>query len=450
MNIIQSSIARRRFLQGGLAAALGPFILPSGLRAATTANDRIGVAFIGIGRRGRGVLVDFLRRPEVVVHAVCEVDGNRLAAGKKAVEDHYGKDRPTGWNGCAAYTDFREILERDDIDAVVIMTPDHWHGIMAVAAAKAGMDIYCEKPLTQTVAEAVAIVTAVREHKRIFQTGSQQRSSREFRVAAELVRNGVIGKVSRVETAFGGSAVPYNLEGEEMEPGLDWDLWLGPAPRFDYNSELSPRGIHNHFPNWRNYREFGGGMVTDWGAHHVDIAHWAMDQDGSGPVEVIPAGGENATHGAALRYAEDFVLTHVASGMGVSFFGPKGEVHVGRGRIDLIQDGKSVARFHDRESDPGGLGAALETLENEVLEGADVKLVRSGDHVGDFISAVRSRQAPITHEEIGARSVIACHLLNFAYYNGRGFKWNPAENRFADGTGDPAWLERPMRGDWKL
>lgn len=447
--MIHSTIARRRFLQGSLAAALGPFILPSGLRAGTTANDRIGVAVIGIGRQGRGLLNGFLRRPEVVVHAVCEVDANRLAAGKKAVEDHYGENRPAGWKGCAAYTDFREILGREDIDAVVIMTPDHWHGVMAVAAAKAGKDIYCEKPLTQTVAEAVAIMTAVREHGRVLQTGSQQRSSREFRVAAELVRNGVIGKVARVETAFGGPGVPYDLKGEEMEPGLDWDRWLGPAPEFDYNSELSPRGIHNHFPNWRRYREFGGGMVTDWGAHHVDIAHWAMDQDKSGPVEVVPAAGENATHGAVLRY-DGFALTHVSSGMGVSFFGADGEVHVGRGRIELSRGGEPVARFHNNEQDPGGLGAALATLENEYLREAAVQLARSNDHVGDFIASIRSRQAPIADHEVGARTVIACHLMNFAYYHGQSFKWNPAENQFAGGTGDAGWLARPMRGDWKV
>lgn len=449
MKPIDLSLSRRRFLQGGIAAALGPFILPSGLLGATAANDRIGVGFIGMGKQSGGLLGGFMGRQEVIVHAVCDVDTTRREAAKKRVEEHYAKNQRTGWNGCASYNDFRDLLGRDDIDAVVIATPDHWHGVIAVAAAKAGKDVYCEKPLTQTVAEAVAIMAAIRDHKRVLQTGSQQRSSREFRVASELVRNGVVGKVSRVETSFGGPGIPYDLAAEEMEPGLDWDMWLGPAPEVAYNPVLSPRGVHNHYPNWRLYREFGGGMVTDWGAHHVDIAHWAMDQDGAGPVEVMPAESENATHGATMRYAAGFELIHTSSGIGVSFFGPDGEVHVARGKIDLIQNGKSVARFRDN-SDSGGLGGALDILENDVLGDSKIKLTRSGDHIGDFLSSVRTRTAPIAHEEVGARTVIACHLLNFAYYHNQPFKWNPAENSFVDGTGNPEWLARPMRGDWKI
>ncbi len=430
------TLPRRRFLQGSLAATLAPFILPSGLRAATDANSRINVGFIGMGKQSGGLLNGFLRRKEVVVHAVCDVDTTRREAGRKKVEDHYGENKPTGWKGCAAYNDFREILERDDIDAVVIVTPDHWHAVIAVAAARAGKDIYCEKPLTQTVQEAVAIINAVRDNKRVLQTGSQQRSSREFRVACELVRNGVIGKVSRIHTAFGTPGIPYDLPEEEMEPGLDWDMWLGPAPAVHYNSVLSPRGLHDHFPMWRLYREFGGGMVTDWGAHHVDIAQWAMDQDQAGPVEVIPPEAENATHGATLRYAEGFDLVHTKEGIGVSLFGPDGEVHVARGKIEVKKDGATITNPDD--------------LENGFLKDAPIKLARSNDHIGDFLSSIRSRKAPIAHEEVGARSVIACHLLNFAYYHHEKFQWDAAGNTFAGGTGNPAWLSTPIRGDWSL
>ncbi len=312
-----TTLPRRHFLKSGLAASLAPFILPCGLRAATSANDRLGVGFIGMGKQSGGLIGNFMRRPEVVVRAVCDVDTTRREAAKARVDSHYGAEKSTGGNACAAYNDFRELLARDDIDAVVIATPDHWHAVIAVAAAKAGKDIYCEKPLTQTVQEAVAIIDAVKDHRRVLQTGSQQRSSREFRVACELVRNGVAGKITRIETSFGGPGIPFNLPEEELEPGLDWDLWLGPAPKVHYNSVLSPRGVHDHYPKWRDYREFGGGMVTDWGAHHVDIAQWAMAQDQAGPSEVIPADGENATHGATLRYAEGFDLVHV-SGLSAS------------------------------------------------------------------------------------------------------------------------------------
>ncbi len=435
MNPSAITLPRRRFLRTGAAAALAPFILPSGLRAASS-DGPIGVGFIGMGKQSGGLLGNFLGRKEVVVRAVCDVDTNRREAALKRVRDHYATDKPAGWKDCEAYNDFRKIIGRDDIHAVVIATPDHWHAVIAVAAAKAGKDIYCEKPLTQTVREAVAIIDAVRSNKRVLQTGSQQRSSREFRVACELVRNGVIGKVSRIETAFGGPGVPYDLPEEKMEPGLDWDLWLGPAPEVVYNSVLSPRGLHDHFPMWRKYREFGGGMVTDWGAHHVDIAQWALDQDQGGPTRVIPPDGENATHGAKLIYADGTELQHVNSGPGVSFYGPDGEVHVARGKIEIKKDGKSI-----KELDP---------IESEYLKDPKVKLPRSTDHIGDFISSIASRKPPIANAEVGARSVIACHLLNFAYYHGQEFQWNPGENTFAGGTGNPEWLSRPMRGDWSL
>jgi predicted dehydrogenase len=435
MNPSLITLPRRRFLKGGVAAALAPFILPSGLRAATDANGSIGVGFIGMGKQAGGLLNNFMRRKEVVVHAVCDVDTTRREAAKKKVEEHYAKDKRTGWNGCEAYNDFRKVLERDDIHAVVIVTPDHWHAVIAVAAAQAGKDIYCEKPLTQTVQEAVAIIKAVRDQKRVLQTGSQQRSAREFRVATELARNGVIGKISRVHTAFGGPPKPFDLPKEEVEPGLDWDMWLGPAPEVHYNPVLSPRGVHDHFPMWRMYSEFGGGMVTDWGAHHVDIAHWAMDQDSSGPVEVLAPPSESDTHGATLRY-EGFELVHTKEGIGVSLFGADGEVHVARGKIEVKKDGKTLTE--------------LDTIENEYLADAKIQVTRSNDHIGDFISSIATRKPPIAHEEVGARTVIACHLINFAYAHNQNFKWNPATNTFADGTGNAGWLSRPIRGDWKL
>lgn len=447
-----SSTSRRRFLGTTFGASLAPFILPSGLRAQNSPNEKLAVAIIGTGKQAKGLTGKFLAHPEVVVVAVCDVDTNRREAAKKRVEDHYAENQNTSWKGCTAHNDFREVLGRDDIDAVVIATPDHWHAVICVAAAKAGKDVYCEKPLTQTVREAVAVVDATRANKRVFQTGSMQRSMREFRVACELVRNGVIGKVSRIETAFGAPGVPCDLPEEAAEPGLDWDLWLGPAPKRPYNSVLAPRGVHDHFPMWRLYREYGGGFVTDWGAHHVDIAQWGLGRDESGPVSVVaPENASKAQYGAILKYEGGCELVHVdkSARIGATFIGPDGEVHVARGKIQVIRDGKTVTQYLGKNDQPG-LAGSLDLLETEFLKDAKVKLVDSKDHVSDFIARIRDRGQPITHEGVGASSVIACHLLNFAYYHGKNFQWDPSKHAFAGGTGDASWLHTDYRGGWTI
>ena len=236
-------------------------------------------------------LPHFLRMPNVKVVAVSDVDATRRAFGKRMVDTKYG-------NGdCAAYNDYREILGRDDVDAVVVATPDHWHAMIILDACKAGKDMYCEKPLTNNLVEAKTVMDAVNGSKIIFQTGSQQRACDNFRLACELVRNGRLGKIQRVQVGVGGPPIPCDLGEEPMESGLDWDRWLGPAPMRPYNSVLSPRGMHDHYPNWRTYCEYGGGGMTDWGAHHFDIAQWGLGMDQSGPVEIIPPEDPKATEG---------------------------------------------------------------------------------------------------------------------------------------------------------
>jgi predicted dehydrogenase len=263
-----------------------------------------------MGKQNGYLLTEFIHQPNVQVLAVCEVDKNRREASKKKVEAFYTDRNDKSYKGCDAYNNYGELLARKDIDAVVIATPDHWHAIIAIAAANAGKDIYCEKPLCQSIHEARAMVNAVRKNNRVFQTGSMQRSSREFRTSVDLVRNGCIGKIQKVEVSVGGPPKWCDLPAEAEEPGLDWNMWLGPAPMRAYNSELSPRGVHDHFPNWRNYREYGGGMVTDWGAHHFDIAQWGLDMDESGPVEIIPAAQANAQRGVKLVYANGVEVIH--------------------------------------------------------------------------------------------------------------------------------------------
>jgi predicted dehydrogenase len=396
---------------------------------------------------GRNHLGSFIRNPNFRVVGVCDVDTNRRQA---AVNDVVASNAKSGVTAAPkAVADFRELLSDPSVDAVLIATPDHWHAFIAIAAAKAGKDIYCEKPLTQSIEEARALVNAVRAADRVFQTGSQQRSSREFRVACELVRNGVIGTVSSVEAGFGGPGKWCDLGEEPAEPGLDWDLWLGPCPSRPYHSILSPRGVHNHFPAWRNFREYGGGMVTDWGAHHLDITQWGLGMDHAGPVEVIPASeAKTATSGGRLLYTGGVEVRHTAEN-GVKFIGSRGVVYVNRGAFSFERDGKTIAAFSRKESERP-LTAQLDAVEKEYLADAKIRLVVSSDHRTDWLNAIRSRTRPICDVEVGARSVTACHLLGFSYYYGEKFSWDPENNRFAAGTGKAEWLTRSYRGDWKL
>lgn len=442
--------SRRDFLKTTALLAAVPLILPGRVWSAETApSKRLVLGCIGMGKMMAGHLGNMLNRDDVEVVAVCDVDTTRREAAKKRVDDAYTAKAGTTYKGCTAYPDFRELLARKDIDAVIIATPDHWHAYIAIAAVKAGKDVYCEKPLTYNIHEAVELVKAVRKTDRVFQTGSQQRSSKEFRVAAELVRNGVLGRVAAVGVSFGDPASPYNQPVEPVEPGLDWNFWCGGGPFVGYSPFLSPRGVHNHFPKWRDTWEFGGGMITDWGAHHIDITQWALGADGSGPVEVrAPQNWETAKRGAQLVYADGTVVTHIR-GRGVSFYGSEGELHVNRGRFELMMNGKTVRKFWDKEVDKGtSLEREVTLAEREYLADAKIKLPAPKSHFQNFMDCVASRQRPICDVEIGASSVIACHVMNFAYRYGANAQWDPKRNRVGRG-GSNKWLTRERyRDNW--
>jgi len=442
-----SAISRRRFLARAAVAASAPLIVPS-WSAETSPGNRITLGFIGLGTQGRGLLTVFLGHKEVQVLAVCDVDTCRREDARKRVDTYYQTQTDRGGaNACLAFEDFRELMARPEIDAVVIATPDHWHALTSIAAAKAGKDIYCEKPLSKSVLESRAMVRAVREHQRVLQVGSMQRSMREFRVACELVRNGVLGKIDHVDVTVGGPAVPCDLPEEAAEPGLNWDLWLGPAPKRPYNSVLSPRGVHNHYPNWRHYREYGGGAVTDFGAHHFDIAQWGLGMDDSGPQEITPpADWQTAQFGVRMRYAGDIEVVHarVPGHNDITFYGRDGVVQVDRGRISVTIGGRAV------EKGDLSLKAQLDRIEKELLPSPKVQLYRSADHASDWLTAVRSRRQPICDVETGARTLTVCHLVNLGYYHGQTMKWDSARETFVSGTGEEAWLDVPHRAPWKL
>jgi predicted dehydrogenase len=434
----RTGMSRRAFVATAAAAAV-PLIVPRsslGDDKKPGANSRLTLGCVGMGTMMRGHVGHFLGEKEVQIVAVCDVDTTRRENAKKMVEDRYAKDEKKGtYKGCDAYVDFHELVGRKDIDAVVIATPDHWHAIPALEAIKAGKDIYCEKPLTLTIHEAKSLIDAVRKYERVFQTGSQQRSSREFRLACEWVRNGRIGKIKAVYVNVGPPSKPCDLPGEEMPPGLDWDRWLGPAPKRPYHHELSPRGVHQHFPNWRNYREYSGGMMTDWGAHHFDIAQWGLGMDESGPVEIIPPQDPKATLGVRYVYANGIEVIHndhYEKGKpvdGVAFIGTEGKIFVNRGKLTISDP---TDRFVQAPGDK------------------EVTLYKSPGQQKDWLNCIKSRKRPICDVEIGARSVTVCHLGNLAYWNHRKLHWDPKEWRFVNDAEADKWLDRERRQGYSL
>ena len=420
-----NTISRRGLLAGTAGLIAAPTIVSAsalGRQGTTAPSKKITIGVIGVGYQARGHVNYLIRNDDVKVLAVCDVDTTRRENARKIVEDWYSNDKE--YKGCSTYIDFRELIARKDIDAVLIGTPDHWHALVATAAMQSGKDVYCEKPLTLTIAEAKLLIDCAHKHKRILQTGSQQRSSKEFRTACEAVRNGRIGKVKQVYVGVGPTSRPCDLTGEPLEPGLDWNMWLGQAPDRPYNSILSPRGIHNFFPNWRNYREFSGGMMTDWGAHHFDIAQWGMGMDNSGPVEVYPAGWEGYPT-LTYKYATGVPMS-LGNANGVKFTGEDGVIEVNRGFISP----ESVKKFQ-----PGPL---------------DIDVRRGRFHYDDWIECIKTRQKPICDVEIGARSATVCHLGNICNWVRRPIKWDPVKEEI---IGDPEasrWLSRPYRAPWRL
>ncbi len=384
-----------------------------------------------MGKMAEGHLGGFLGFDDVRVVAIAEVAKVRLEHGISRVHAAYGKDKESGiYKGCDGYSDFRELLGRKDIDAVVIATPDHWHAIPAVMAARAKKDVYCEKPLTVTVAEARAVVDAARSHGIVFQTGSQQRTEfgGKFRTAVEKVRSGRLGKIGRITVGVGGASKPCDLPEESVPEGIDWEMWLGPAPKRGFNEVLCPKDVHKHFPAWRAYREYAGGGLSDIGAHHFDIAHWAMGLDESGPVEVIPPVDEKASTGLVFRYADGLEIVH-GGPSGITFEGASGKLFVDRGRI---------------ESDPAGVLA-------EPQGAGEFRLPEIGNsHKRNWLDCIRSRAKPVADVGVGASTSILCSLANLGYQLRRPLKWDPKAERFVGDADANRFLSRPGRGEWKL
>jgi len=441
-----SSLDRRTFIKRiGLAAgaAAVPAIIPAsalGRGSAVAPSDRITMGFIGMGSMGMNNLGGFIEKPDVQVLAVCDVNtsgDNYAGRGPKGreparafVETTYAERAGTStYKGCDAYVFFWELLQREDIDAVCLALPDHWHAYMAVHAAKAGKDMYSEKPLARTIKEGRAMVKAVRKYDRVFQTGSQQRSSQNFRHACELAINGYVGEIQKVYAQVGGISQPCDLGGVSVPEGFVYELWLGNAPSEPYHPERVSGAYSTDTGAWRAWRPYSAGHIADWGAHNFDIAHWGLGEDGRGPVEILsPADGEEGE--LTLKYASGLPVIKKKGpyeGM-IQFIGTEGWVGVSRGDIWASDD----------------------NLLSVGMKPSDTHLYKSSDHRRDFLNCVKTRMRPVCDVEVGHSSLLACLTSEICLLLGRSLKFDLDSERFIGDKEATALTTRPMRGPWTL
>jgi predicted dehydrogenase len=425
-------MTRRQFLRRTASAAAAPLILSAGARGA---NDRIALGVIGTGKRGTGDMRTFLRLDGVEVVAVCDAVEERREDAQVIVAKSRGDATQ---NGCKAYSDFREILARDDIDAVLLAPQDHWHGVMAVRAAESGKDMYCEKPLGVAVRECQAIRDAVRRHGVVFQTGTQQRSDAKFRLACELARNGYLGDVHTVKVAAPGPSYQRGYEDpttpQPVPPGLDYEMYVGPAQMKPYNAGRLA------WPDWYLIWDYCAGFIVNWGVHHLDIALWGCPQLGEQPFELTCTAdyrndglcdNVNAWQ-AEFAYPDGLQLSYSDTGhpheQGCRFEGDEGWVHVNR----------------------QGIKAQPESLLDVSLRPEDLRLHESTDHTADFINSVRTRRDPVAPVEAGHMASTLGMLADIAARVQRKLRWDPAAERFIDDDEANRLLARPLRAPWVL
>ena len=426
---------KRREFFNKAAIVSGIFIVPRYVlgRGFTAPSDMINFGFIGCGKQSSTLQHSFLPTNKVQIVAASDCYKAKMTRFIERTDKYYAdKKEKTSYKATEAHADFRELLARKDIDAVVIATPDHWHAAVAVRALNAGKDVYCEKPLALTVHEGRTMVEATRKNNRVFQTGSMQRSWKEFRQAVELVRNGYIGDIKQVVVNVGGAPKKWDLQAEPMPADLDWTMWLGPNTiERPYNSDLAPdlEKEKKFWPNWRGYQEFGGGGMTDWGAHMFDIAQWGLDMDNSGPHEIIPT-NTNGELGLTYKYHHGIEMLHTnkKTAQSCKFIGTKGEVYVTRGKITTTP----------------------ENLKDHVIGAHEKHVYFSDNHYEDFLNAIKTRQKPICDVEVGHRTASVCNIGNIAYELNRPLQWNPKSEKFKNDDAANALLSRPMKKEWMV
>lgn len=441
---------RRAFLRdAGRMVVAAPLFLSSsvlGRDGSVSPNDRITLGFIGVGMMGRGHLRGFVAYDQAQVLAVCDVDQVRRDNARSTVEQAYAARQQTAnYRGCEAYRDLRELLARPDVDAVVIATGDRWHALASVMAAQAGKDIYCEKPVSCTIREARAIVVAARRYDRVFQVGLQQRSTAEFKKACRLVLQGRLGKVHHVYVCFPGTNTDVNLPAEPVPPGLDWDLWLGPAPWRPFNHRFHHYGPPQRVVPWHFCRDFGGGNLTSNAVHAFDVVQWGLGMDESGPVEIIPPETGDVPM-LTYRYANGTILqvdwkldpakVEIPKGwdpnrrienFGALFVGEKGWIHVGRRGV--------LEGYPDNILDEPATGTDENPVDNHHL---------------NWLACIRSRERPACDISAGCRSTIVSHLGCIAHWTRRPLHWDPEQEQFVGDDDANRYVARALREPWQL
>ena len=434
----QEKINRRQFLKNSAEAAAGVAAFPYIVRSVAlsqegpAASERVVIGSIGVGGQGTSNMRAFLSHKEARVIAVCDVVEDRRQKAKDIVDQHYGD------KGCTAYNDFREVLARKDIDAVVITPQDHWHAVIAVAAARAGKDMYCEKPLGVSVAEGQTIRDAVRRYGRVFQTGTQQRSDRKFRFACELAINGYVGKIHTVKVGAPGPEYKRTYlkppTEEPIPPGLDYDMYIGPAAMNPYN------GGRIAWPDWYLIWDYSAGFIVNWGVHHLDIANWGCPAVTSQPFELEFKGSyrnDGLTDNindwqGQFTYASGLKMTYSDTGnpnkIGCTFEGDKGWVYVDR----------------------AGIWAEPASLLDVKLKPDDIHLHESTSHHSDFLQCVRTRRDPVSDVEAGHKASYLGLIAEIAVRLNRKLKWDPAAEKFIDDDQANRLLARPLRSPWHL
>lgn len=447
----QGFTRREAIKTGGAALALFPAIVPARVLGPNAPSNRINVGAIGVGRISRiHDMPEVWKHDDAQIVAVCDLDTRRLLAGRQLVDNTYAAKAGRSYAGTRTYVDYRELLANPDIDAVIISTPDHQHADPAIHAARAGKDIYLQKPASLTIAEGRAMADVVGATGRILQIGSQQRGTEpwpQFHRACELVRNGRIGQLRHVEIGLPGDPAGPAAEAQPIPPNLHYDAWLGTTPDAYYTEiRVHPQADFGR-PGWLRCEQFGAGMITGWGAHHVDIAHWGMDMEHSGPVEIwgtaeFPASGLWNVHGAFethARYANGVTMTiSGALPNGIKFIGSEGWIFVTR-------SGPVTA------SDPGGpqvepLQASNPAILASEIGPNEIRLYRAPAQHRNWLDSIRTREAPIAPAEIGHRACSTCLLHAIAMHSeGQRLRWDPRAERFVDNDRANAMLSRPQR-----
>jgi len=453
---MKKGTSRREFLKktgrGVVAASVVagfPTIVPSTVFGKTSPGNRVNVGMIGTGRISRvHDMPGVWKYDKARIVAVCDLDSKRVADAKEFVNGYYTKSTGKSYDGVVTYTNYHELLANRDIDAVVISTPDHWHALIGIDAVEAGKDVYCQKPASLTICEGRALSDAVHRTGRIFQIGSQQRSTEQFRYAAELVRNGRIGQLQSVEIGLPGDP-SGDVEPEMPVPkNLNYNMWLGSTPEVYYTEKrVHPQANYDR-PGWLRCEQFGAGMITGWGSHHVDSAHWAMDTEYTGPVEVwgsaeFPKSGLWDVHGdfkTEAIYANGVKMTISGSfPNGIKFYGSEGWLFVSRG------DEKATPSDPPSSVRGQKLAASNPKVLTSVIGPDEIHLYVSREHHANWLDCVISQQQPIAPVEVGHRACSTCLIHHMAMRANRKLYWDPAKERFKNDDAANALLSRPQR-----